>query len=69
MRTKVAEHGVLVPKSLLEGIEEVEIRRAQNVIILVPVSAADPIFDLGKQPITVDVDDASINHDRYLYNR
>ena len=69
MRTKVTEQGVLVPKTLLEGIEEVEIRRAQNVILLVPVRPADPIFDLGKHPITVDVDDASANHDRYLYDR
>ncbi|RMF83140.1 MAG: hypothetical protein D6736_22040 [Nitrospinota bacterium] len=68
MRTKVTDQGVLIPKNLLEGIEEVEIHKVQNVIILVPVSATDPIFMLGKQPITVDVDDASINHDRYLYD-
>ncbi len=69
MRMKVTDQGVLVPKSFLEGIEEVEIHKAQDVIILVPVSPTDPIFALGKQPIIVDVDDASINHDRYLYDR
>lgn len=69
MRTKVTDQGVLVPKSFLEGIEEVEIHKAQSVILLVPVRAADPIFHLGKEPITVDVDDASIHHDRYLYDR
>jgi hypothetical protein len=69
MRTKVTEHGVLIPKLLLEGIDEVEIRKEQNVIVVVPVTADDPILGLGKQPITLDVDDASINHDRYLYGR
>ena len=69
MRTKVTEHGVLIPKLLLEGIDEVEIRKEQNVIILVPVTANDPMLELGKQPITLDVDDASVNHDRYLYGR
>jgi hypothetical protein len=69
MRTKVTEHGVLIPKLLLEGVDEVEIRKEQNVIVVVPVTADDPILGLGKQPITLDVDDASVNHDRYLYNR
>jgi hypothetical protein len=69
MRTKVTEHGMLIPKMLLEGIDEVEIRKEQNVIVVVPVMADDPILGLGKQPITLDVDDASVNHDRYLYDR
>jgi hypothetical protein len=69
MRMKVTEHGVLIPKMLLEGIDEVEIRKEQNVIVVVPVTADDPILGLGKQPIPLNVDDASVNHDRYLYNR
>jgi hypothetical protein len=69
MRTKVTEHGVLIPKMLLEGIDEVEIRKERNVIIVMPVMADDPILDLGKQPVIIDVDDASANHDRYLYDR
>jgi hypothetical protein len=69
MRTKVTEHGVLIPKNLLEGIDEVEIRKERNVIVVVPVMADDPILDLGRQPVTVDVDDASANHDHYLYGR
>ena len=69
MRTKVTEHGVLIPKLLLEGVDEVEIRKEQNVIVVVPVTADDPILGLGKQPITLDVDDGSVNHDRYLSGR
>jgi len=69
MRTKVTENGVLIPKVWLEGIDEVEIHKEQNMIIVVPVQVDDPILDLGKQPILLDVEDASLNHDRYLYDR
>ncbi len=68
MRTKVTENGVIIPKEWLEGIDEVDIQKAQNMIIVMPVQADDPILDLGKQPIRLDVEDASLNHDRYLYN-
>jgi hypothetical protein len=76
MRTKVTENGVLIPKGWLEGVEEVDIQKTQNMIIVVPVQAEvvpvqaeDPILNLGKQPILLDVEDASLNHDRYLYDR
>lgn len=69
MRTKVTENGVLIPKVWLEGIDEVEIHKEQNIIIVVPIQADDPILGLGKQPILLDVEDASLNHDRYLYDR
>jgi hypothetical protein len=68
MRTKVTENGVLIPKVWLEGIDEVEIQKEQNMIIVVPVQVDDPILNLGKQPISLDVEDASLNHDRYLYD-
>ena len=69
MRTKVTENGVLIPKGWLEGIDEVDIQQTQNIIIVVPVQADDPILNLGKQPTLLDVEDASLNHDRYLYDR
>jgi hypothetical protein len=69
MRIKVTEHSVLIPKTWLEGIDEVEIHKEQNVIVVIPVKSDDPILELGGQPITVDVDDASTNHDCYLYDR
>ena len=69
MRTKVTENGVLIPKVWLEGVDEVEIHKEQNMIIVVPVQAEDPILNLGKQPIILDMEDASLNHDRYLYDR
>jgi hypothetical protein len=68
MRTKVTEQGLLIPKQWLEGVDEVEIRKEQNVLLIVPV-ADDPILQLGRQPIVCDVDDVSEHHDRYLYSQ
>ena len=68
MKPKVTEQGVLVPKKLLKGIKEVEIRKDNGVILVVPVME-DPIFALGSQPIADDITDASENHDTYLYGR
>ena len=39
------------------------------MIIVMPVPADDPILNLGNQPLLLDVEDASLNHDRYLYNQ
>jgi virulence-associated protein VagC len=68
MKTKVTEQGVLVPKGMLEGVEEVEIREQDGLVIIVPVARQDPVFNIGKNPIDDDITDASVNHDRYIYN-
>lgn len=68
MKTKVTEQGVVVPKKFLKGIKEVEIRKDDGVILVVPVSE-DPILALGSQPIADEITDASQHHDRYLYGR
>ncbi len=68
MKTRISEQGLLIPKQWFEGIDEVEVSRENNVIVIVPLGAEDPIRDLGKQPIAIDVNDASANHDRYIYH-
>ena len=72
MKSKVTEQGLLIPKHLLEGFDEVDIRRRNGVIVISPappISPADPIFNLGKNPIDLgpSVEDASVNHDKYIY--
>ncbi len=67
MTTKVTEKGLLLPKDLFGDVDEVEIRKEQDFILIIPVQAGDPIFELGKQPVEIDVDDASLEHDKYLY--
>lgn len=68
IKTKVTEQGVLIPRTLLQGIEEVEIRKEDNVIFVTPTSHADPILEMGKHPVACGVADASERHDKYLYN-
>ena len=67
MKTKVTEQGLLIPKELLEGFDEVEIRKGDHQLLIVPVSGDDPIFQLGQEPVLDDIHDASANHGRYLY--
>ncbi|MEK6288661.1 MAG: hypothetical protein AABO57_23330 [Acidobacteriota bacterium] len=69
MRTEVTDQGLLIPKRLLEGIKEVEIRKENGLIVIVPLPANDPILQLGQDPIDDDVTDASVEHDRYIYQR
>ena len=66
MRVKVTNQGVRIPKQWFKGIDEVEIRREQTVIVIEAVDAEDSILSLGAEPIVVDIDDASTHHDRYL---
>jgi virulence-associated protein VagC len=66
---KVTEQGVLVPRELLRGADEVEIREEDGVVVIAPVETADPIFEFGKDPVKIGVDDASVNLDHYLYGR
>lgn len=69
MRVKVTDEGVLIPRALLEGVEEVEIREENNLIVVEPVPVADPIFEFGTDPVAIGVSDAAEHHDRYLYGR
>ena len=66
MKAKVTEQGLVVPNELLEGFDEVEIRREDHQIVIAPISGEDPIFQLGRSPVEDNLDDASYNHDRYL---
>jgi virulence-associated protein VagC len=67
MKAKVTKRGVIIPRELLEGIEEVNIRKENGVIIVTPVGEQDPIWGLGKTPVKAGLSDASKNHDRYIY--
>ena len=51
MTTKVTEQGLLVPKDLLLNVDEVEIRKENDIIIIIPATAKDPIFEFGQDPV------------------
>lgn len=66
MRARVTQSGLLIPKALLEGVDEVEIHQEQQRITVIPVTR-DPIRNLGLNPLDVDETNASEHHDEYLY--
>lgn len=68
MKAKVTENGITIPKHLLEGVDEVEIRKEDGLILVMPVRPYRPVFNIGKDPIEEEITDASVNHDFYIYN-
>ena len=68
MKVKVNNEGVVIPKRYLEGVEEVEIKKENGLILVIPITEDDPIFELGKNPVACGLPDASEQHDKYLYN-
>jgi hypothetical protein len=69
MRLKVTEEGLLIPKELLQGAEEVDVTKEDNLILVMPAGKADPILDLGRFPVKSGVSDGSEKHDAYLSKR
>jgi len=67
MRTRVNENGVLIPKDFLVGITEVEIRKQNGVIMVIPAGNGDSFLDIGKDPVACGTPDASESLDKYLY--
>lgn len=68
MKAKVTRQGVLVPKKFLRGIEEVEIRQENGLVVVEPITD-DPIHQLGKWPVADELKDAAENHDQYIYRK
>lgn len=68
MKMRVTDEGVLTPKVMLTGVDEVEIRNEEQSIVVTPTQAVpDPIFHLGKTPVDKDVSVGAARHDFYLY--
>lgn len=66
MKAKVTKRGLIIPKEMLAGAEEVENRKDNHRIVILPITKDDPILNLGKRPVECGVPDASAHHDRYL---
>ena len=67
--------GIELAEQLLALVHDGPDRKLQDGL-MVPYSGAvasaslasdDPIFNLGKDPIRLEMDDASVNHDHYIY--
>ncbi|MDQ2808231.1 MAG: AbrB/MazE/SpoVT family DNA-binding domain-containing protein [Chloroflexota bacterium] len=80
MRMRVTDEGLRIPKALLRELDEVEIRRQNDGVMIAPVRGADfnqehsfptiadddPIYELGKYPVEDDATDAAVNLDHYI---
>lgn len=67
MKLEVTEQGVVIPKSLLEGVKQVDVRKESDRIVVVPVPFEDPILRIGKNPVKGGITDASVDLDKYIY--
>ncbi len=65
-KIRVTEQGLVVPKEFFVGVDEVEICKENNLIVVVPVSD-DPILQLGTHPVEDNAEDAAENHAQYIY--
>lgn len=69
MKAVVGTSGVLIPRRMLRGVKEVEIRKqGRNIVVEPSVPESDPVFELGKTPVRSGVDDGAANHDAHLYS-
>ena len=69
MKAAVGITGVLIPRRMLRGVKEVEIRKqGRNILVEPSARKSDPVFDLGKTPVHTGVNDGAEHHDAHLYN-
>lgn len=65
MKAKVTNEGVQIPKSLLEGVKEVEIKKENGLILVLPL-ADESTLKRGSQPVEDEAGDAAENHSQYI---
>jgi hypothetical protein len=68
MKMKVTDQGLTIPKQMLDGAEEVEVRHEDGHLVVIPLLEEDPLFGFGSNPVKCGLTDGSVNHDRYLYD-
>ena len=68
MKAVVQPNGLLIPKRLLRGVAQVEIRKEKGRIVVTPTATdTDPILGLGASPVKTRLRDAARRHDELLY--
>jgi hypothetical protein len=68
MKAKVTNRGLVIPREMLAGVEEVEIRKEDRCIVISLLPKSDPILALGKNPVECGAPNASEHHDSYIYS-
>jgi hypothetical protein len=67
MRIAVTDQGVVIPRDWFPDVEEVDVEKTRDAIVVKPNLAHDPIIEIGKKPVDCGISDGSEQHDRYLY--
>ena len=69
MKAIVSGTGVLIPRRMLRGVKEVEIRQdGRNIVVQPSAGNSDPVFGLGQHPVRTGVADGAEHHDAHLYS-
>ena len=66
MRIAVTDQGVSIPRDWFPDVEEVDVEKTKDAVVVRPNLAYNPIIELGKNPVDCGVSDGSEQHDRYL---
>jgi hypothetical protein len=67
MRIAVTDQGVIIPRDWFPDVEEVDVEKTKDAVVVRPNLARDPILGLGKNPVDCGSSEGSTQHDRYLY--
>ena len=66
MRIAVTNQGVVIPRDWFPDVEDVEVEKTMDAVIVRPNIAHDPIIELAKNPVDCGISDGSEQHDRYV---
>jgi len=67
MRINVTDQGGLIPRDWFPDVEDVDVKKTMDAVVVRPHLVRDPILELGKNPVDCGISDGSRQHDRYLY--
>jgi hypothetical protein len=67
MRIAVTDQGVVIPRDWFPDVEEVDVEKTRDAVVVRSNLVRDPILELGKNPVDCGIYDGSEQHDRYLY--
>jgi hypothetical protein len=63
MTLKITKEQLLILKALLNDCGEVEVKRENGRVMIVPKNQSNPTWELGGHPVNFGVKEASVNLD------
>ena len=59
MRINVTDQGVLIPRDWFPDVEDVDVEKTTDAVVVRPHLVRDPILELGKNPVDCGISDGS----------